>query len=548
MVLWQTARFEGGAKNQLKICSVRERGSFRGSQLMPLCEIIAHTIALHPFPLSQSVPMRREFDQPMDREALSSQINKILRSESLAGKDQLLKLLEILFAHIDAPTSLKPGGIISELWPEEVKTKRPADVATEINRLRKVLKTYYETEGQADSILVTLPNRSATALDGTKEKRWIAVETAAANEKPVLPTPLPVPQAKPHKLLWMVIAASGLCVVAAVGILFASRDNRPAVGRLDGPSLIILNGEGKELWHKTFPNGFWPFYYEQGLEQRIWIGDLNGDGHIEVLFLYHPGGEPFSHSTTLICFSSRGEEKWRWTPGRNLPELHDTPPVYLTFGFGVLKPDQSGHRRIVLSSQNQPFYPDQIAIIGSNGKTVSEYWHSGILNHLALADLDGDGRDEIIVTGISNGYDQATLIVLDPDKVFGASRELARPDVQLHGMGDAQERIRLLFPRSDINKVLSEYNAGLAMTIDNGRIRFDVSECSLTPNCDIVYEFDAQFHLRAVTPSDPFKSAHKEFYLNRRDDHLFGPKEEEEFQKIRCLSGCKSEFVPVQLD
>jgi hypothetical protein len=495
----------------------------------------------------QSGPTLRKFDQPMDREAVSSQINKILRSERLADKDQLRKLLEILLANIDTPTNLKPDRIIRELWPEEVKTKRPADVATEINRLRRVLKTYYESEGHADPIIVTLPNRSANAPDGTKEKRWIAAEAAGTAGRSIAPALLPVARAKTRKWLWMIATAGALCIASTIGILMPSRDFRPAVARLDGPTLIILNGEGKELWRKTFPNGFWPEYYAQGLEQRLWIGDLNGDGHTEVLFLYHPGGEPLSHSTTLICYSDRGRENWRLIPGRDLPELHGTPPVYLTFGFGVLPADAFRHRRIVLSSQNQPFYPDQIAIINSSGTIVSEYWHSGILNHLALADLDGDGRDEIIVTGISNGYDQATLIVLDPDKVFGASAELARPEVQLHGMGSALERFRLLFPRSDINKVLSEYNAGLAMTIDNGRIRFDVSECSLAPNCDIVYEFDRQFHLRAVTPSDSFKSAHKAFYLNRKDEHLFSLKEEKEFQKVRCIAGCKTEFVSVDL-
>jgi len=221
--------------------------------------------------------------------------------------------------------------------------------------------------------------------------------------------------------------------------------------------------------------------------------------------------------------------------------------VYLTYGFGVLKPTQSGKRRIVVSSQNQPFYPDQVAIVDSSGKTVSEYWHSGILNHLALTDLDGDGREEIILTGISNGYDQATLIALDPDRVLGASTEAARPEVQLHGMGVAQERVRLLFPRSDLNKALSVYNVGQDMTIDQSRIRLVVSECMLRPNCLIVYEFDKSFQLRAVTPGDPFRGAHKEFYLNRKDDHPFSKKEEDEFQKVRCLVGCKTDFVPVKL-
>jgi hypothetical protein len=413
-----------------------------------------------------------------------------------------------------------------------------------MNRLRKALKTYYDKEGTTDPIRISLPNRSAPAPDGTKEKRWIVAEPLDVIEDSAPPRAI---VKNPRKWLRMIAALVAVCILTYITVVMASVDRRPQLGRMDGPALTILNAEGKELWRKNFPDGFWREYYDQGMEQRIWIGDLDGDGQTDVLFLYHPGGSPLSHSTTLICFSSRGKEKWRWTPGRDLPELNGTPAVYLTFGFGVLKAAQSGHRRIVVSSQNQPFYPDQIAIVDSNGKTVSEYWHSGILNHLALTDLDGDGREEIIATGISNGYDKATLIALDPERVFGASTEAARPEVQLHGLGIAHERFRLLFPRSDLNRALSVYNVGEEMTIDQGRIRLTVLECTLTPNCLIVYEFDNNFHLRAVTAGDPFRSAHKEFYSNRKDDHPFSAEEESEFQKVRCLVGCRTEFVSVQL-
>ena len=61
-------------------------------------------------------------------------------------------------------------------------------------------------------------------------------------------------------------------------------------------------------------------YSQDGLESHLWFGDLDGDGHTEVLFLYHPAADPKSHSTMLICYSDSGKEKWRWTPGRVLPE------------------------------------------------------------------------------------------------------------------------------------------------------------------------------------------------------------------------------------
>jgi hypothetical protein len=519
--------------------------------------------------------MLREFDRPMEREAISSQINKILHSESFADKDQLQRLLEILFNNIDAPTGLKPDRVIRELWPEEVKTKRPADVATEMNRLRRVLKTYYETEGQTDSILVALPNRSAATQDGTKERRWIFAEprmsestdpatstsqlSSIHSELPIRPgVPVPEPSSVPRVKSRKGLIAAAVLVAFSVGVYVAVRaltaDNRPQSGRIDNSELVIMNAEGKELWRKTFPGGFWSKYYEDGLatnlyyqdglDTHFWFGDLAGDGHTDVLLLYHPAMDPKSHSTTLICYSDTGKEKWRWNPGRDLPELNPVPSVYITMGFGVLPAPHNERRRIVVMSRHEYYYPTQIAIVDSDGKTLSEYWHSGHLFHFALATLAGQG--EIVASGISNGYHQATLLVLDPDHVSGASTELSRPEVQIHGMGAPHERFRLLFPRSDLNKDLYLYNEGLGAVVSPGRIQIDVKECWLTvpQGCTIVYGFDENFNLLSADAEDTFLNAHKEYYSKNKVDHPFSSDEDAQFKKVSCLAGCNSEFVP----
>jgi hypothetical protein len=178
---------------------------------------------------------------------------------------------------------------------------------------------------------------------------------------------------------------------------------------------------------------------------------------------------------------------------------------------------------------------------------VAEYWHSGHLEHMALASLDGDRSEEIIASGVSNGYHQATLVVLDRDKIFGASSELARPELQIHGMGAAKERLRLLLARSDLNSTLSVYNMGQEVIVDGGLIRFSVMECQLLPRCVIEYTLDKDFQLVAAVADDQFRSAHKEFYLTNTPHHEFSDAEEAEFQKVRCLSGCKTEFLPVQI-
>jgi hypothetical protein len=490
----------------------------------------------------------------MDPAAASEQIERIRSSRSFANKGQLRKLLEVLSKNMDSQTALSPDLVIKELWPDEIRTKRPADVATEMNRLRHALDAYYEREGKTDPIRIHLPNRSAPATDGTYEKRWIeakpregAPDRPARNHSPSLEISL-------RGGLKKITLIAALGIVAYFSIRVLTVHDQPKFGRLDGSTLTIMNAEGKELWRKVFPEGLGPdWYYPQGLATRIWFGDLEEKNHTSVLFVYSPAASPMSsHSSTLICYSDRGQEKWRWTPGRELPELEGSPATYKIFALGVLKATDKTPPRIVVSSAHDIWWPNQIAILDSDGKTLSEYWHSGRLDYMTLADLDGDGGEEIVASGINNDYRQATLVVLDPDRVFGASTEV-RPAFQIHGMPAAQERLRLLFPRSDLNEALFSYNQAMEPTVENGSIRLTVRECIVPPGatgsvgCPVWYEFDKSLHLISAYPGEEFRSAHARLYLNGKDAHPFSAEEQTAFQKVRCLVGCKTDFVPIEM-
>jgi hypothetical protein len=508
----------------------------------------------------------------MDQVELQEQIGRILRSASFAGKKQLKMLLEILSSDLQSQATLKPDRIIQRLWPEEARSKTSADLATERTRLRKALERYYSSEGQFDSITISLPSRVVSGQDGTKERRWIAAEFRIPVESPHCPpdetdmvnpadppplSPIPpVPSPALKRLHWMGIMAG----IILIGLILyfvhqnSTADRRPASGRLENKTLVILNAEGQVLWRKNFPAGFWYDYYhpgfqnlytQDGVEPHLWFGDLDGDGHTDVLFTYQQDTDRKSHSTTLICYTDRGKEKWRWTPGRDLPELSGSPAVYLTMGFGVLEAAPGHPRRIVVMSRHEFYYPTQIALLDAHGKTLSEYWHSGHLFHFALA--SHKGREQIIALGINNGYHQATLIVLDPDRLAGASSEIARPEVQIHGMGVAHESLRLLFARSDLNRDTAMYNEGMELVIDANSIQIEVKECWLTApsGCTILYAFDRNFNLLSDGMDDTFLNAHREYYAKNKIDHPFSKDEEAQFQKVRCLEGCATEFVPV---
>jgi len=488
--------------------------------------------------------------------AIREQIDRILHSQSFATKSQLRKLLEVLHKNIDSQTNLNPDLVINELWPGETRTKRSAHVATEMNRLRHALDFYYKGEGKSDPITIVLPNRTAAALNGTHEKLWIVANSRNGTEVGVAEDQAQdkresSAQADPRVRVLIMAAAIVTAGVLSFAVYMVIRTlampDQPRLGRLDGSTLIAMNAKGRELWRKTFPEGFGPdTYYGKEAGTRVWFADLEGRGHTSVLFSYLPAADSQPHSSTLICYSDRGKEKWRWAPGRQLPELNG-PAAFKTLSVGVLKAAEKSSARIVVVSDADPWYggPAQVAVLDSNGKTLSEYWHSGGLGDVVVADLDGDGREEIIATGNAHGYDaQATLVMLDPDRVFGASTEV-QPGFQIHGTGAAQEKLRLLFPRSDLNRGGFQFNYGVEPVVQHGNLRLSVMECPIPKDCPIWYEFDKNLHLISARPGEEFRSAHDRFYQNGKDAHSFSAEEQAALLRVRCLAGCKSEFVPV---
>lgn len=480
----------------------------------------------------------------MEPSAVSEQINRILHSQTFANKSQLRKLLEVLHQNIDSESPLKPDQVIRELWPTEIKTKRSADVATEMNRLRHALHAYYESEGDADPVSIYLPNRGVTAGNGTHQRPWIVAKSRLDLDQDSV-------RVGPRMWLQLVLVAAIAAALTSAG-LFSIRmlipTPQPRSGRLDGKVLRIMDAAGKELWSKAFPKGFGPdSYYEKDKETRIWFADLEGKGYISVLFSYLPAPDSQPHSSTLICYSDRGEERWRWNPGKKLPEV-DEPATYRTFSVGILKATEREPSRIVVLSNLDPWWggPSQVAVLDAKGRTLSEYWHSGGLRDMVLADVDGDGREEVVVTGNAHAYDaQATLVVLDADRVSGASKEM-QPDYQLHNMGIAQEKLRLLFPRSDLNRDSFQFNLATNPVRDHGNLRITVLECLAPVGCPIQYEFDKDFHLIAAHPADEeFSNAHDRLYQNGKDAHRIREAERAAFLRVRCLVGCQSEFVPV---
>jgi len=288
-------------------------------------------------------------------------------------------------------------------------------------------------------------------------------------------------------------------------------------------ALLVSDGFGRELWRKVFERDL--ASSSQTVKTEVpepWVGDVDGDGETEILFAV-----PKPPDNALICYSAEGREKWRFASGRAVRTRKETfANSYALLAFRVFRFEEDGAYSLVAVSSHAPYYPCQVALLSSDGRLISEYWHSGHLvpsgDRPDVLDLDGDGRKELLLGGVSNGNKAATLVVLDQDSIRGVSQE-ENQDYQILGMPPANERCRILFARSCLNRQFDVFNRTCSVSSLPGNILIGVEELPGPENAGvaILFFFDGSLRLQKADVLEQFKMRHQALFEEGRVHHRY---------------------------
>ena len=338
-----------------------------------------------------------------------------------------------------------------------------------------------------------------------------------------------------RRLSWAATAAALLLVT--IWLAAARNPSQPASFDVVGSDLITFDRHGKQVWRYTFDQPLVVEIYKGQAERpkMIWFADIEGTGHTDTLFIYMPADWQ-TRGKAVYCFSDTGRIKWRFVPGRRVSDrTHSFEPVFFAADVLVLPKTGAGGPWVVISSIHEADYPGQIAVLGPDGKLLSEYWHSGHLPHLSAMDIDGDKVPEILAAGVNNGYQRATLIALDPRGASGASRQPAGDSRQIQGMNLGSEKAVILFPKSCVSDKLEEYNrvkflSQVGQTLEAYVMEAVSEQHRAQPY--LIYRFDRSLNLLDVTHSDQFVSWHKSLEADGKLDHAFA---EAEMQPLHNL-------------
>ncbi len=377
--------------------------------------------------------------------------------------------------------------------------------------------------------------RGPVSIDLAELEAWR--DSAREAAQPSIDTPV-------HRRRSLRIAAAVLVVVAcSLGVYLAiGHTGRPALFRVEQNALIVTDRRGAEIWRRVFRDPLSVDMYVARFgnhqpQQPVRFDDLDGDGHIETLFLEEPVQHP-PEGTVLHCFSDAGAEKWRFIPGRTVSTPGDAkePSVYArpysVQQFSVVPLRNGKGRGVVVSSGHAEYYPNQVALLSPRGELIREYWHSGGLSAMEIGDLNGDGRVKIYLGGVSNAYKQATLVVLALDDFRGASVETEHPAYQLHGFAPGNEIARILFPRTCISRKFQPFNYVTHFLMRPDSLTVYVGE---RQNAPILYHLGRDLSFQGAEFEFAFRALHAELASSRQLDHSLSSREEAELRNLRYL-------------
>ena len=214
-------------------------------------------------------------------------------------------------------------------------------------------------------------------------------------------------------------------------------DDQPADFKIDGAILIITNKAGRELFRfdtelddlkteeyyrdhfQIKKRDFSEEWYSILFPQLI-IKDINGNGAKEILFV--PQTQLRMDENILYCFNKNGGIEWQFKAGQRLTfgEIQYANHYSIERIWFERLEGQDGGRIFAISSHRQNF-PTQLVMLDSTGQNLGEYWNSGRMDNLCFADLDFDGKTEILVAAMNNEFGAPCLIVFDQDQIRGSS-------------------------------------------------------------------------------------------------------------------------------
>jgi hypothetical protein len=260
------------------------------------------------------------------------------------------------------------------------------------------------------------------------------------------------------------LAGLALLGNALVGRL--TTDRNPAYVHLNPGTRMfaVYNRSNEKIWERPLGEKGMKFAVLEDDKmgwKAVQVTDLDNDGMNEVISIIPMPGDRITTANVLRIFGEGGRVRLELPFAE--PCTFRGRPYEPTNGIAtvrVTRENEGPLTMLLLAGTGRS--PSLVARVDADGTRLGEYWHFGGPAMMELADLDGDGREELVL-GLTNdveddsGGNFEALVVLDPSKISGSTESRLTP-----GFGMAPSEAELAYirlPRSDISYLISPKGA-----------------------------------------------------------------------------------------
>jgi hypothetical protein len=199
------------------------------------------------------------------------------------------------------------------------------------------------------------------------------------------------------------------------------------------------------------------------------LADLDGDGRNELIWAqFRDAREGVSE---IRCENVEdGTLLWR-TPLQMSVAFPRSPDVVTDWYYPRLirtaDVNADGRPEIYALALHEFFPALLLQIDPDSGTILAHYLHTGHLHDIRFLDMDGDGTQEILLTGVNNAFREPILAVLDHTRLSG--RSPTTPRYEPAGHAEAEHIAYLRFPSTVVGEAFrsrTEFGVGTLLKVD----------------------------------------------------------------------------------
>ncbi|HSL90275.1 MAG TPA: hypothetical protein VK870_13305 [Ignavibacteriaceae bacterium] len=301
-----------------------------------------------------------------------------------------------------------------------------------------------------------------------------------------------------------------MAVISISGLI--DFDDNPATLVYENQHLKVFNKNKKLLWSEKVGN--FPSYVLDGTlvkKQYVLITDVTGDGKNEVILSNKLFGQRMQDPeyNNIVCYDYAKKLVWKHT----FAEIVSTNTITFSSEYRTKFIDiyELNNQRILFVIAKNYYFPSAVfGIDVATGEIATEvFWYSGHLDEGLIYKDSSGASDKLIIGGVNNGFESASLAVLEISKLAGQAP--APSNYKLIDINPADLIEYVLIPPSDYSSFKnSRYNTVIQdhIKFEDKKIRVGINETAGFGDSVSVlfYYFNQDLSINFIEMGDSFQN------------------------------------------